>query len=157
MGSCEPCPECGAPMDPLDPRSCDELFHALLALDHSRREPWGPLHGVSVSCFLLQHPHRLPADGGAMARALLRAYLRGGLDEVDRLVGQARRGNSHRVRGTPSRVVRDAAVPHCDASRPRFSVTIQDVAVDGTFPASEFTQRVEAWAAAAVDAWRRGA
>ncbi|WP_076970991.1 DUF5946 family protein [Streptomyces sparsogenes] len=146
----KPCPECGAPMDP---RSCDELFHALLALDHSRQEPWGPLHGVSVSCFLLQHPSRVPADDGAMAWALLRAYLEGGLGEVNRLVGRARRGNSHRVKGEPSRVSRDAALPHRDALRSRFSVTIKDVAVDGTFPAVEFTQRVEAWAAATVEAW----
>ncbi len=145
----EPCPECGAPMDP---RSCDELFHALLALDHSRQAPWGPLHGVSVSCFLLQHPSRLPTDDGAMAWALLRAYLEGGLDEANRLGGHARRGNSHRVQGEPARVVRDAALPHRDAPRSRFSVTIQDVAVDGTFPSSEFTQRVKSWAAATVDA-----
>ncbi|MFE0377988.1 DUF5946 family protein [Streptomyces inhibens] len=149
----EPCAECGAPMDP---RSCDELFDALLALDHSRQAPWGPLHGVSVSCFLLQHPSRLPDDDGAMARALLRAYLEGGLDEANQLVGQARRGNSHRVKGRPSRVVRDAALPHRDAPRSRFSVTIEDVAVDGTFPSTEFAERVKAWAAATVDAWSHG-
>ncbi|MFJ9446447.1 DUF5946 family protein [Kitasatospora sp. NPDC101235] len=149
----EPCPECGASMDP---RSCDELFHALLALDHSRQAPWGPLHGVSVSCFLLQHPSRLPADDGAMAWALLHTYLEGGLDEVNQLVGQARRDNSHRVKGGPLRVVRDAPLPHRDASRSRFSVTIQDVAVDGTFPSSAFTERVKAWAAATVDAWSCG-
>ncbi|MFD3564095.1 DUF5946 family protein [Streptomyces sp. NPDC058686] len=149
----EPCPECGAP---IDPRSCDELFHALLALDHSRQAPWGPLHGVSVSCFLLQHPSRLPAGDGATAWALLRAYLEGGLDEVNQLVGHARRGNSHRVKGEPSPVGPDAALPHRDAPRSRFSVTIQDVAVDGTFPSSEFTQRVKAWAAATVDAWSCG-
>ncbi|UKY54829.1 DUF5946 family protein [Streptomyces inhibens] len=149
----EPCAECGAPMDP---RSCDELFHTLLALDHSRQAPWGPLHGVAVSCFLLQHPSRLPADDGAMAWALLCAYLEGGLDEANQLVGQARRGNSHRVKGGPSRVVRNAPLTHRDAPRSGFSVTIEDVAVDGTFPSAEFTERVKAWAAATVDAWSRG-
>ncbi|MEU3372030.1 DUF5946 family protein [Streptomyces sp. NPDC006660] len=139
------CAECGASMDP---RSCDDLFHALLALDHARRAPWGPLHGVSVSCFLLQHPSRLPADDGAMAWALLRAYLEGGLDEVDQLVGRARRGNSHRAKGRPSRVVRDTALPHGDAPRSRFSVTIEDVAIDGTFPSAGFSERVKASATA---------
>jgi hypothetical protein len=148
----EPCAKCGAPMDA---RSCDELFHALLALDHSRQAPWGPLHGVSVSCFLLQHPSQLPADDGAMAWALLHAYLEGGLDEVIRLVGQARRGNSHRVKGRPSQDVREAALPQRDAPPSRFSITIHDVAVDGTFPASQFTERVRAWASATVDAWSR--
>ncbi|MEU1665303.1 DUF5946 family protein [Streptomyces sparsogenes] len=150
----ESCAECGAP---LDTRSCDELFRTLLALDHSRQAPWGPLHGVSVPCFLLQHPSRLPADGGAMAWALVHAYLEGGLDEVNRLVGRACRGNSHRAKGMPGHDVRDVAPPRLDAPRARFSVTIQDVAVDGSFPSSEFTDRVKAWAAATVDAWSRGA
>ncbi|MEU9487444.1 DUF5946 family protein [Streptomyces sp. Je 1-4] len=148
----ESCAECGVS---VGPRSCGDLFHALLALDHERQAPWGPLHGVSVSCFLFQHPSRLPADGGAMAWALLHTYLEGGLSEVNRLVGRARRGNSHRVTGMPSRVACEAALPQRDAPPPRFSVTIEDVAVDGTFPAEEFTERVRAWAAATVDAWSR--
>lgn len=146
------CAECGVSMDS---RSCDDLFHALLALDHERQEPWGPLHGVSVSCFLFQHPSRLPADGGARAWALLHAYLEGGLDEVNQLVGQARLGNSHRANNTPPRVVRDVALPRRDAPPSGFSVTIEDVAVDGTFPAEGFAERVKAWAAATVDAWSR--
>ncbi|WP_411138469.1 DUF5946 family protein [Streptomyces sp. C10] len=148
----ESCAECGVS---VGPRSCGDLFHALLALDHERQAPWGPLHGVSVSCFLFQHPSRLPADGGARAWALLHAYLEGGLSEVNRLVGRARRGNSHRVTGMSSRVACEAALPQRDAPPPRFSVTIEDVAVDGTFPAEEFTERVRAWAAATVDAWSR--
>ncbi|MFF8897152.1 DUF5946 family protein [Streptomyces lydicus] len=146
----ESCTECGAP---TGPRSCDELFDALLALDHARQAPWGPLHGVSVSCFLLQHPGRLPADDGAMAWALLQAYLAGGLDAVNQLVGQARRGNSHRVKGRSSVDVRDPAQPPRGAPRSRFAVTIHDVAVDGSFPSSEFAERVRAWAAATVEAW----
>ncbi|WP_425461455.1 DUF5946 family protein [Kitasatospora viridis] len=82
--------------------------------------------------------------------------LEGGLDAVNQLVAQARRGNSHRMNGRPSRVLRDAALPPRDAPRSRFSVTIDDVAVDGTFPAAEFAERVRAWAAATVDAWSRG-
>ncbi|WP_246212298.1 DUF5946 family protein [Streptomyces abyssomicinicus] len=35
----EPCAECGAP---TNPRSCDELFHALLASDHSRQASYWP-------------------------------------------------------------------------------------------------------------------
>ncbi|BDM74707.1 hypothetical protein HEK616_81940 (plasmid) [Streptomyces nigrescens] len=148
----KPCAECGVPMNS---RSCDDLFQALLALDHARQEPWGPLHGVSVSCFLLQHPSQLPADDGAMAWTLLHAYLEGGLDEVNQLVDQARLGNSHRVKNIPPRVVRDVAPPRRDAPPSRFSVTIEDVAVDGTFPAEGFAERVKAWAAATVDAWSR--
>ncbi|GAA3184255.1 MULTISPECIES: DUF5946 family protein [Streptomyces] len=146
----EPCAECGAPPEP---QSCDELFQVLLALDHGRQEPWGPLHGVSVSCHLLQHPGRLPADGGARAREMLRAYLDGGLDEVNRLAGRARRGNSHRVQGGPAPAAREAARPHRDAPRSGFAVTIRDVAVDGSFPAHGFPERVRDWAAATLEAW----
>ncbi|MFE1173184.1 DUF5946 family protein [Streptomyces sp. NPDC058773] len=151
----EPCAECGVPV--VESRSCDDLFQVLLALDHGRQAPWGPLHGVSVACFLFQHPSRLPSDGGARAWALLHAYLEDGLDAVNQLVGQARRGNSHRVKSGPSPVARDTAPPRRDAPPTRFSVTIEDVAVDGTFPAEEFAERVKAWAAATVDAWSRSA
>ncbi|MFC0599149.1 DUF5946 family protein [Streptomyces palmae] len=154
MASSDSCGECGVP---AAPRSCGELFQELLARDHARQPPWGPLHGVSVSCFLLQHPGRLPADGGAMAWALLHAYLAGGLDAVNPLVGRARRANSHRVGGAPSPVVRGPEMPHGYAPPSRFSCTIEDVAVDGTFPAEGFAERVRAWAAATVDAWSRGA
>lgn len=137
------CPECGAPAD------CEELFQALLALDHSRREPWGPLHGVSVSCFVYQHPGRL-ASGPPFAWTIMHAYLRDGRDGADRVVSGFRRANSHRHRG-------DA--PSTDVSAPsgpppaRFGVTISDVAVDGAFPADGFAERVREWAAATVDAW----
>ncbi|MGW3042180.1 DUF5946 family protein [Kitasatospora sp. NPDC001159] len=140
-----PCGECGA-------RGCEGLFHALLALDHARKEPWGPLHGVSVSCFLLQHPSRLPADNGARAREFLRAHLDGGLAEVDRLVERARGANSHRVKERAPEVVREARV---EAPRGGYAVTIAEVAVDGTFPAEGFPERVRAWAAATVEAWGR--
>ncbi|MFF9479687.1 DUF5946 family protein [Streptomyces sp. NPDC014733] len=150
----ERCAECGAPAEPY---SCDELFQVLLGLDHARREPWGPLHGVSVSCYLLQHPGRLPADGGARARDLLRAYLEGGLDEVNQVVGRARRGNNHRVRGGSARRAGDGVPPQRGAPRSRFSVTLHEVAVDGSFPAAGFAERVRGWAAATLGEWGRGA
>ncbi len=65
----------------------DELFGRLLALDHSRQEPWGPV-----------------------------------LD------------------GPPA----------------RFAVTIRDVAVDGTFPADGYADRVRDWVAATLTAWHAG-
>ncbi|MET8625128.1 DUF5946 family protein [Kitasatospora sp. NPDC004669] len=122
-----------------------------MALDHAREEPWGPLHGVSVSCFLLQHPSRLPADNGARAREFLRAHLDGGLAEVDRLVGRARGANSHRVKERAPEAVREARV---EAPQGGYAVTIAEAAVDGTFPAEGFPERVRAWAAT-VGAWGR--
>ncbi|MFD5461877.1 DUF5946 family protein [Kitasatospora sp. NPDC127059] len=148
MTAAEPCAECGA-------RGCAELFHGLLALDHSRAEPWGPLHGVSVSCFLLQHPGRLPGDGGAGARGLLRAYLAGGLPAVERLVGRARRANSHRVTGGAGHPGPGPTPEPEPPTAPRggFAVTIEQVALDRTFPADGFADRVRDWAAATLAAW----
>lgn len=138
------CPECRT-------RSCEELFHVVLALDHSRRPPWGPLHGVTVSCFLLQHPGRLRDRDRARPWATLHTYLDGGLPAVTRLAEAMRRANSHHVGGGISDAVPVASLgPTPEA----FDVTIGDVAVDGTFPAAGFADRVGAWAAATVAAWR---
>ncbi|WP_157420040.1 DUF5946 family protein [Actinomadura kijaniata] len=144
------CPECGAP---AEPRSCEELFHVLLALDHSRRPPWGPLHGVSVSCFLLQHPSRIPGTDAAPPWSLLHAYLRDGPDGADRRVRHARRGNSHRAPGRALAAAPEVAAPAVDRPPVRFAVTIAEVAGDGDFPAEGFPERVRDWAAATVDAW----
>ncbi|GHE90409.1 hypothetical protein GCM10017786_23360 [Amycolatopsis deserti] len=118
----------------------------MLALDHSRQEPWGPLHGVTVACFLLQHPSRLPAPDRGRAWAIVRGFVDGGLAAVADLTDAVRRANSHRARG---------ALPILDVppsvSGP-FEVTIVDVAQDGTFPAAGFAARVRAWAQATLDA-----
>ncbi|WP_309109960.1 DUF5946 family protein [Saccharothrix sp.] len=133
------CPECGT----TEP--CEELFHAVLALDHSRRPPWGPLHGVTVACYLLQHPSRLPEGHRGPPRELLRAYVDGGLRAVTALTGARRRAN--RGRG-PSHVSTALGPPPTG-----FAVTIGDVAAGGTFPAEGFADRVRAWAAATAAAW----
>ena len=47
--------QCGAVYDQSGD-SCAERFAALLALDHSRREPWGSRHGSAFAAYMLQHP-----------------------------------------------------------------------------------------------------
>lgn len=102
---------------------------------------------------LLQQPSRLPASGAAATLAILHAYLRGGLDSVNRLTNQRRRGNSHRNHDKTPPVTSGTAVPPTDRPPTRFDFTIVDVAQNGEFPAKEFPERVDAWAAATVDAW----
>ncbi len=145
------CPECGAP---ARPHSCEDLFGAVLALDHSRREPWGPLHSVTVSCYLLQHPSRLPEAARARPWAVLHTYLDGGLPAVTRLAEGARRANSHCGRGVqPSEAFPGSPPPPLTTPPTAFSVTVNDVAHDGTFPADGFPERVTAWAEAVISAW----
>lgn len=145
------CPECGAPDQP---HSCEELFHTVLALDHARRPPWGPLHGVTVSCFLLQHPSRLPTPRRARPWALLHLYLKEGLTAVTALTEGMRHANSHRNRGDalPDIATEVPDLPLGPAPT-CFSVTINDVAQGGTFPAAGFPERVRDWAWATVTGW----
>ncbi|MBV2361750.1 DUF5946 family protein [Streptomonospora nanhaiensis] len=146
------CPECGAP---AGPPSCEELFHAVLALDHARRPPWGPLHGVTVSCYLLQHAGRRPAADRDRAWALLTAYLDRGAEAAVRISERSRRANSHRNRGAAlPGLFPGADAPAVAAPPAAFAVTIADVAQDGTFPAEGFADRLTDWARATVTAWR---
>jgi hypothetical protein len=132
------CPECGA-------ERCGELFDLLLALDHSWQEPWGPLHGIAAACYFLQHPSGTPDS--PFYWALLRAYLSGGVAELDattsRFRTQNRRGGLSAVEA-PSRGARPDA----------FERTIADLAVDGTFPADGYAERIREWALATADAWQ---
>lgn len=104
------CEDCGAATDEA---SCGDLFDRLLALDHGRREPWGPLHGEAVACYFAQHPNdpRAPRDATAL------------LDRLRRFVG-------------------DDVEEDDDLQ----STTVHDVAVDGSFPATGYRDRLERWA-----------
>lgn len=137
------CAECGAA------GLCAELFQVVLALDHSRQPPWGPLHGVTVACFLLQHPSRLPAADRARPLALLDTFLDGGLPAVERFTQGLRRANHAGALPKPGG-------PELGVAPTAFDVTIDDVAQDGTFPADGFADRVAAWAGATVSAWHAG-
>src|SRR6476660_6084771 len=74
--TCRSCPECGAPY-PNDAVTCEARFHALLALDHSRREPWGSRHGQAFAAFALQHPVTHAASLDRAWAALWRIYVAG--------------------------------------------------------------------------------
>lgn len=147
------CRECGAP---VSPRSCDDLFQELLALDHSRQAPWGPLHSIAVASFFLQHSSRLPRAARPLHWALLHAYLRGGLAAAAPMIERVRRRNSHRHGGrTPEASDYPGAPPFPDTEPPRnYGITIADVALDGSFPAAGYEQRVRSWAASTTSAWQ---
>ena len=48
------CPQCGGALASPDD-SCASRFDTLLALDHSRQEPWGSRHASAFATFALQH------------------------------------------------------------------------------------------------------
>lgn len=146
------CDECGAITNEW---SCAELFHKLLALDHQRAQPWAAFHGVNVACYMLQHPSALnPHHQGAQLK-LVSVFCDAGLNGLRRLTDTARVRNSHRAprpNADPRLEPADDPVPVAPRN-PTFSTTIQDVAIDGTFPADGFAQRVKKWAHAVRAAW----
>lgn len=101
------CEECGAPTVEA---TCAELFDRLLALDHSRQQPWGSLHGEAVACYFAQHRNapRSPREVGPLF-ARLEHFVAGESE------------------GTPI-------------------MTIHAVAVDGSFPAAGYQERLTQWA-----------
>jgi hypothetical protein len=147
------CAECGGA---VSPGSCDGLFQELLALDHSRRVPWGPLHPVAVACFFMQHPSRVPAEARSVYWALLHAYLRDGLAAVGPMAERVRELNSHRRGGrAPGAGDYPGAPPFPEAGPPGgFASTIADVAGGGGFPAGGHEERVRRWAADTVASWQ---
>lgn len=137
------------------PSTCDELFERLLELDRSGQAPWEPLHGIVTACFLLQHPaHPLAARGGNKgAWARLYFYVSGGPSGFLAVIEGARPRNSHRHADAP-RPMFLPADPLPEGPAPTcFDTTIVDVAVDGSFPAEGYEQRVSAWALATRAAW----
>lgn len=138
------CPGCGAAGGP----SCEELFGRLLALDHSREEPWGPLHGVVVAAYRLQH-ERLAERDRTLLLELLRVFVDDGLEQANRLLESRVRSNSHRNRRPPPPSAGEGPRPGA------FGATIAEVAAGGDFPAAGHPERVAAWAEAVLDAWGR--
>lgn len=103
------CEECGAPTNEA---TCAELFDRLLALDHSRQQPWGSLHGEAVACYFSQHPNapRAPREVASLITRL-------------------------------EQFVADEQLPQSAQT-----TTNHDVAVDGSFPAAGYQERLEQWA-----------
>ena len=132
------------------PTPDEDLFHRLLALDHSRQPPWGPLHAVAVACHLLQQtPGPIPADDPRLE--MLRAFLAGGEPALAALAGRRRARNNHRA-GSASPIPAPQA-PLLARPESGFATSIADVALDGTFPAEGYEERVRRWAADTLDAW----
>ncbi|MGH7650649.1 MAG: DUF5946 family protein [Gemmatimonadaceae bacterium] len=140
MHTSHSCPECGARYASADD-SCAARFDALLALDHSRREPWGSRHGQAFAAFALQHPATYPKSLDSAWVALYRIYC---LNERPAIVFADLRGKRTRpssgveVPPRPTEGAKDAAV------------TIADLT---DFAAATYAARLDAWCRSALVAW----
>jgi len=136
------CDQCGARY-PDEDRSCGKRFEFLLALDHSRAEPWGSRHALAFGAFVLQHPrdyHRRVLEG---AWGILWAvYVEG--HELPWVLSTVR------TTGKPPE-------PHTIPSLPElaptsFPVTICDL---GDFDGNRYPDGLDRWCRATLDAWQK--
>ncbi len=132
------CPECGARY--ADPhQSCTARFEVLLALDHSRREPWGSRHGQAFAAFALQHPSRYPRSLDQAWTALYRIYVEG---ESARRVFESLRGRASIPASTvPVRPEHPRAWP------------LVTIATLGDFAAETYPGGLDRWCRATLQAW----
>lgn len=129
------CEECGAEYTEPDD-SCQSRFDELLALDHSRQEPWGSRHGLAFAAFAVQHPTRFPAGSVTQSRELIERVVVAG-EPLAQVVAEFR-----------TRRVPKSVAPHWPAAR-AFSVTIADL---GAFDAATYPDALLRWARAAISA-----
>lgn len=143
--SADRCDECGGR---TAIRTCQEHFHALLALDFDWTSATAAYHTLNVACFALQHPSEYAISGATAQIRFLVTFLDRGLGAVHLEAAAAVARNSHRSHRAPHPTVAESPVPE-PASSP-FAVTIEDVAVDGSFPADGYPDRMRRWAAATL-------
>src|SRR5262245_58855980 len=134
------CPGCGASYA-RDDDSCSARFEQLLALDHSRQEPWGSRHGQAFAAFELQHPQRFATSLDHTWAALHRIYVAG---ERPSFVFDRLRADRRTALGewdVPARPPRPVSAP---------PVTIADL---GDFDADGYADQLDDWCRAALSMW----
>ena len=131
------CAQCGAEYE-NENDSCSARFDRLLALDHSRQEPWGSRHGQAFAAFALQHPATYPSSLDHAWQALFCIYFRGHQPAYVFAALRARRFVDNDI---PQRPDRRAEMP---------SVTIADLA---DFAADTYAERLDELCRASLAAW----
>jgi hypothetical protein len=134
------CPECGA-VYTADGDSCAARFDALLALDHSRREPWGSRHGCAFAAFALQHPATHAASLDRAWAALYHIYVQGEAPAHVFSALVAGRCVEPPTWAMPQRPAVRVGAP---------AVTIADLT---EFAAETYAERLDAWCRASLAAW----
>ena len=133
------CSECGA-MYALVSDGCSARFERLLALDHSRQEPWGSRHGQAFAAFALQHPLVYASSLDLAWLALHRIYVMG--DSPARVFGALRAAGGGRVSwDAPARPAQRRRMP---------VITIADL---GDFASATYPERLDDWCRESLDTW----
>lgn len=138
----DPCPDCGA-LYHTSTDTCAQRFDTLLALDHSRREPWGSRHALAFAAFALQHAGRYPRDILQRSWLLLTSVYLGGVPAAKVVRGLRRSGKAQPDWDTPDLPARHPPT--------EFAVTIADL---GSFTAESYPSQLDAWCKATLAAWQ---
>ena len=137
------CSQCGAVFADTS-QNCEEQFDKLLALDHSRVQPWGSRHGLAFSTFALQHPNgRTPEQLSACWVMLYRVWMKG--DNRAKLAAAMRERH-----GLPPAEWGVPPLPAVPPNGTRYGVTIADL---GEFDADTYVKKLEDWGRATLAAW----
>lgn len=135
------CAECGATYD-IPGDSCATRFDTLLALDHSRQQPWGSRHGLAFAAYALQHPGlSTPETLDRAWRILHRVYIDGDEPAAVLRALAGRSASASTSWDVPAR-------PSAPTGWP--AVTIADL---GEFGAGEYPKLLDAWCRATVAWW----
>lgn len=129
------CPECGTALREAD--SCEDLFHAALAMEHVDPPHTASAHHLLVATYMLQHPGGFTPEG----RQAFAATVIASVDE--NLTAEELR---RRHRGRFDQEMRDWRFTSARKAEPeprRWSMTVAD-ALDG--PPEELAARVWRWA-----------
>lgn len=131
------CDQCGAEYED-ESESCSARFDRLLALDHSRQEPWGSRHGQAFAAFALQHPTTYATSLDQAWLALYRIYVAG---EVPARVFAALRARHAFEQDAPLRPAERAKLP---------TITVAHLE---DFAANTYPERLDAWCRASLESW----
>lgn len=134
------CPECGASYT-AEGDSCAARFEQLLALDHSRQEPWGSRHGQAFAAFALQHPEGFADSLDHAWAALHRIYVAGARASQVFEQLRSRRRDALAAWGVPARPDAPVATP---------TVTIADL---DDFDAGSYAEQLDEWCRASLAMW----
>jgi hypothetical protein len=117
---------------------CTARFDRLLALDHSRQEPWGSRHALAFAVFALQHPGRYDERTRRRAHELLVRVVDHG-EDLALVVRQLR------ARGAGSRDADGGRAPSAAAP---FPLTIAQL---GDFAGAQYAVALERWCRATLE------
>ncbi len=137
------CSQCGA--EGLGaPGACRARFDELLALDHSRQEPWGSRHGLVFAAYALQHPGDFTRETLERSWLALHRVLLQGDDPAK--VFAALRNHPPRAPGEWG-VPELPAMPTAKRGPGRTIAELDPMEVEG------YADRVTAWCQSALAGW----